>query len=64
MLMRATRKVAWAIGLCVIASLVLTHGAAAQQAQVNFRRGFVSSYVAPAIRRGRPAGLAEVEGPR
>jgi hypothetical protein len=59
--MRAARKVAWAIGLCAIASLVLIHGVAAQQAQVNFRRGFVSSYVAAAIRRGRPAGPAEVE---
>jgi len=59
--MRAARTVIWAIGLAMVVSSVPTREAVGQQAQLAFRRGFVSSYVAAAIRHGRPAGPAEVE---
>jgi hypothetical protein len=60
-LIRSARKAMWAIALIMVVSSVTIHAAAGQQAQVAFRRAFVSSYVAAAIRHGRPAGPAEIE---
>jgi hypothetical protein len=60
-LMRKARKAIWAIGLIVTVSSFPTHYASGQNAALAFRKGFVGSYVAAAVKHGRPAGPAAVE---